>query len=222
MAESRRQPGVRRIYEGTSAAARLQEIGLTVELLSGAASRGDDGRQECTIFHPLQSKGHRMWSDTTAALREACLGLAAGWKIDRTNNFETVAQSERGIAVAVVGGDEYTGWRGDKDPKVRRKRGPITTQRVRDNYLGMEPLFSMKTAPASDDLPDSWQTWFFLIRATDEALWLELSHPIGLDNSGHVSTWSERIILPKLPVSGGVTPIPEDGEGEDPFTISKR
>jgi len=163
-----------------------------------------------------------MWSDTTAALREACLALAAGWRIDRTNNFETVAQSELAIAIAVVGGDEFTGWRGDKDPKVRRKRGPITTQRVRDNYLGMDPLFPIKASIADDDLPDSWQTWFFLIRATDEALWLELSHPIGLDNSGHVSAWSERIILPSLPVSGGVTPIPDDGEGEDPFTISKK
>lgn len=222
MAEARRQPSGRRIYEGMSAAARLQQLGLTLELLSAAASRGDDGRQECTIFHPVQSKGHRMWSDTTAALREACLGLGAGWRIDRTNNFETVAQPERAIAIAVVGGDEYTGWRGDKDPKVRRKRGPITTQRVRDNYLGMEPLFPIKTSLANDDLPDSWQTWFFLIRATDEALWLELSHPIGLDNSGYVSAWSERIVLPKLPVSGGVTPISDDGEDEDPFTISKK
>jgi len=224
MAEPRRQPGVCQIYEGSAAVARLRRLGLTVPLLSGAAGRGDDGRQECTIFHPGQSKGHRMWSDTTAALREACLGLVAGWRIDRTNNFETVAHPRRGIAVAVVGGDEFTGWRGDKDPKVRRKRGPITTKRVRDNYLGMEPLFPMKTLLASDESSDSWQTWFFLIRATDEALWLELSHPIGLDNAGYVSAWSERIILPRLPVSGGVTPIPDDGEdeGEGPFTIAKK
>lgn len=163
-----------------------------------------------------------MWSDTTAALREVCMGLGDGWKIDRTNNFETVAHGGRAIAIAVVGGDEFTGWRGDKDPRVRRKRGPMTTKRVRDNYLGMEALFPIKTL--SDVEPDSWQTWFFLIRATDEALWLELSQPIGLDNAGYVSDWSERIILPSLPVSGGVTPIPDDDDDDDddPFTISKK
>jgi hypothetical protein len=207
---------------GETAVTRLSQLGLTVELLSGAAGRGDDGRQECTIFHPVQSKGHRMWSDTTAALRGACLGLADGWKIDRTNNFETAAHAGRAIAIAVVGGDEFTGWRGPKDPKVRRKRGPMTTKRVRDNYLGMEPLFPIKASLSDDEQPDSWQTWFFLIRATDEALWLELSQPIGLDNAGYVSDWSERIILPRLPVSGGVTPIPDDGEDDDPFTISKK
>lgn len=163
-----------------------------------------------------------MWSDTTAALREGCLGLADGWAIDRVNNFETVTHAGRTLAIAVVGGDEFTGWRGPKEPKVRRKRGPMTTKRVQDNYLGMEPLFGIKHPLDGVEEPDFWQTWFFLIRATDDALWLELSQPIGLDHAGYVSEWSERILLPKLAVSGGVTPIDDDGEDDDPFTISKK
>lgn len=222
MGEPRRQPQVRDLYEGTRAVRRLERLGLTVELLCGAAARGDDARQQCTIFHPAQSKGHRMWSDTTAALREGCLALTDGWRIDRANNFETVAHAGRALAIAVVGGDEFTGWRGHKDPKVRRKRGPMTTKRVLDNYLGMEPLFPIKSLLGELDEPASWQTWFLMIRATDDALWLELSQPVGLDHAGYVSEWSERILLPRLAVSGGVTPIDDEGEDDEPFTISKK
>ncbi|TFV62074.1 UNVERIFIED_ORG: hypothetical protein E4P37_17945 [Bacillus sp. AZ43] len=218
MTQPNLQPPIKQVYTGARASARLRQMGLTVEIFTEAALRGDEGRQQCTALHPLQSRGHRMWSDTTAGLRQGCLGLAEGWAIDRTGNFETVTHVDRGLAIAVAGGDEFTGWVGPQEPRVRRKRGPMTTRRVHDNYLGMEPLFSIGGATARVGA----ETWFFLIRATDESLWLELSKPIGHDLSGLVSSWSERIILPELAVSGGVTPIADEDEDGDAFSVTKK
>jgi hypothetical protein len=224
MVEPRRQAHITEIYEGERAVRRLGQLNLRPEMLTSAATRGDQARSQVTPLHPVQSRGHRMWSDTTAALRAACIDDSNDWKVDRTNNFETIVHTRQRLALAVVGGDEFTGWRGHKDPRVRRKRGPITTLRIRDNrYLGMEPLFAI-SMPVDLERRRAVQTWFFLIRATDEALWLELSRPIGLDVAGYVSAWDERIILSPLPITGGVTPIPDDDDDEDdgPIVVSKK
>jgi hypothetical protein len=219
MSQPHEQSPARQVFTGPRADERLRQMGLTTHVLTAAALRGDEGRLQCTALHPLQSKGHRMWSDTLAGLRQGCLTLADGWRIDRTGNFETVVHASRGLAIAVAGGDEFTGWVGHKAPRLGRKRGPMTTQRVRDNYLGMEPLFPVATTASSDTV----DTWFFLIRATEDALWMELSKPIGHDHSGFVSSWAERIIVPQLAVSGGVTPIDEVGDDDSgAFSVTKK
>lgn len=225
MTEQPHRSGRQQIHHGAAADQRLRQLGLAADIMLGAARAGDLGRQECTVLHPRQSAGHRMWSDTTAALRGGCMALQAGWRPDRANNFETVVHPDRGIAIAVAGGDEFTGWRGTKDPRVNRKRGPMTIQRVNDNFRGMEPLFALSgpTHVAGAERTTPWTTWFFLIRATPEELWLELSQPIGLDRAGYVSEWTERILLPTLPVQGGVTPLPDDDDDdEEPFTVRRK
>jgi hypothetical protein len=223
MADSSPDEIPRKIYSGDDADARLARMGLSVATLHGAAEDGDEGRQQWTLYHPQQSKGHRMWSDTVAGLRRRCIALNAGWRIDRTGNFETVASAGNRMFVAVVGGDEFTGWRGHKAPRVRRKRGPETTRRVELNMkYGMQPLpLQGDSSPVPDEADTSTagsETWFFLIRATDDWLYMELSRPIGLNGTGYVADWSERILLPQLPITGGVTPIDDDDDDDDDGT----
>ena len=216
------EPVHRVVLGGQPAEQRLRELGLSVPLLHGAVEDGDEGRRQCTPYHPRQAEGQRMWSDTTAGLRRRCLSLNAGFAIDRTDNFETTVHKDKGLAIAVMGGDEFTGYRGGRDPRVRRKRGPVTHKRVTANHLGMEPLFSY--GPRGDAAGEltSWRTWILLVRATDDLLYLELSQPIGFSDSGLVSDWIERILLPPLSISGEVTPIDDDGGDEVPLLVTKK
>ena len=217
------QPARQVIHEGAASERRLHDLGLSVDVLQGAVLDGDEGRQACTPFHPRQAGGQRMWSDTTAGLRARCLRLDAGWSIDRTNNFETTANSGRGIAIAVMGGDEFTGYRGSREPRVKRKRGPVTRERVKVNFRGMEPLFRMDVGGPPSSEPEAWHTWLLLVRATEDWQYLELSEPIGLNDSGQVDEWSERILIPRLAISGGVTPIADDEDEDDiPFMVVEK
>jgi hypothetical protein len=206
----------RRISFGAQADQRLAEFGLSQALLRGAVERGDEGRQRsATSFHPRQSAGQAMWGDTVAALRRELRRLQQGWDIGRTKNYDTSFNLGKRMAIAVVGGDEFTGVLGKKDPRVRRKRGPVTESRVKHNFLQtvLEP-FTDEVAVETDEDCD---TWFLLIYADENAIYIELSLPILLDSKGYISEWDERIVLDRLEIVGGVTPLDlddEDGDGQ--------
>ncbi len=140
------------------------------------------------------------------------------WKLDRTNNLETVVNTRLRVAIAVMGGDEFTGHRGAKLPRVRRKRGPATHARVRQNRDWMPRLFEMPGDGDEDLDLSSLPVWLLLVRATDEELYVELSLPTEVNASGYVTGWGERILLPKIPTTGGVTPI-EEGDDDTGFAV---
>ena len=152
--------------------------------------------------------------------------MADGWKMDRTGGMDTVTNLKRLTSIAVVGGDKLTGLDEVQDPRVVRKRGPETKRRVIRNArrLGMEPMdFEVAGVVEPDEAAENGpETWFLLVRGTDERMWLELSTPVGLGQSGHVDRWRERIILPSFKVSGGVTPIPDDDDGGPAFSVEKK
>ncbi|KJK13797.1 hypothetical protein UB45_00585 [Terrabacter sp. 28] len=60
--------------------------------------------------------------------------------------------------------------------------------------------------------------WLLLVRATDDAIYLEMSLPTVVNESGYVTGWGERILLPSIAVTGGVTPI-EEGDEDASFTV---
>lgn len=71
------------------------------------------------------------------------------------------------------------------------------------------------------DLPadEACETWFLIVRPTKTEIRIELSRPIFME-SGVVSGYSERILLPPVPISGAVAPIApdtgeDDGDGGD-------
>jgi len=207
------------VYEGESAVRRLGELGLTVDLLRESVVEGDEARGACTIYHPTQAGGQRMWSDTTAGLRNRCIHLGTGWEIDRTNNFETTVNRDHFMAIAVMGGDEYTGYRGDKMPRVRRRRGPVTQARIRRNVVVMDPLFKMPGESNDSSEASLPPVWLLLIRAAEDWLYLELSLPTLVNESGYVVGWAERVLLPKIETTGGVTPIEIDDD-DDGFSVA--
>lgn len=210
------------VHEGEQASARLHELRLDPAILRQAVEAGDNGRGACGPFHPDQSRGHRLWGDTVAALRELTVASAAGWAADKSDRFDTARNDALGIVVAVMGADHRTGQRGPA-PRVRRKRGPATRARVVHNANITAPLFTMPGARAPEAPPELPELWVLLLHCDEEAIRCELSRPVGFDERGRVARWAERILLTAVPSSGGVLAIDDDDDDDDePFGVVAR
>lgn len=212
-----------RITPPTEADARLREWGLSAEHFRRSVTYGDDARKRVDQpWYPRTYAGVVMWAETLAGLRRQLKKLQQGWSIGRTGNYETVYSEERRLAFAVVAGDKYTGTRGKRHPKLTRKRGPKTRERVERNAEFVQPTLwgeiegTRSTQPQTSDLtPDEdCSTWFLVVHADDDEIRLEVSLARDLGD-GLVGEWVERILIPPIPSSGAVAPIESDEDDDD-------
>ncbi|MGC4907486.1 hypothetical protein ACLQ2J_17380 [Streptomyces cyaneofuscatus] len=204
------------------AEARLRQWGLSVENIRESVTFGDNARKRVDQpWYPRTYAGVAMWAETLAGLRRQLKKLQQGWRIGRTGNYETVYSEEKRLAFAVVAGDKYTGIRGKRHPKLTRKRGPKTRERVERNAEFVQPTLwgvvegVRSVTPQGDSLtPDeNCSTWFLVVYAHDEEIRMEVSLARDIGD-GLVDDWVERILIPPVPSSGAVAPI-ESGEDDD-------
>jgi hypothetical protein len=208
-----------KIVSPEQADARLGEMGLSVKIVHESITAGDDARRRVTNkYYPRNFPGMTMWAETIAMLRRQLLKLRQGWRIGKTGNYETVYSTGQRIAFAVVAGNGYTGIDGKRDPKLTRKRGPKTQERVQRNaeFVQLELAIPglpepKKELPADEDC----STWFLLVYADDDEVRMEVSLPLDLGADGLGGDWVERILLPPLPISGAVAPIEPDEDDDD-------
>jgi hypothetical protein len=210
------------IYEGDKAIKRLAELGLRASYFEQAVRRGHELRSRCTPLHPRTYPGQVMWAESVAILRTQLLDLNQGWGMARVNNYETSFHADRKMAIAIVGGDANTGVKGFDPPKAARRRGPVTERRVKRNLLGQASLLPDLDRDVDND--GLCMTWIYLACARDEILYSELSLPLLLGSDRKFSRWSERILMPELPLSGVVTPIepPEDDDDQSGFQVKRK
>ncbi|TQS19866.1 hypothetical protein [Microbispora sp. KK1-11] len=200
----------------------LEDLGLTVETIHRSIEIGDTARRRVQHrVYPSSYPGMVMWAETLAALRRELLKLRQGWRIGKSSNYETVYSEERGIAFAVVAGDSYTGIQGARDPKLARKRGRKTTERINRNARYIQvPLPGFETEEDELAAPDEvCQTWFIVLRPTSKEIRIEVSYPDSIGDHGYVSGWDKRLLVTPIPISGAVAPIAidedQDDDGED-------
>jgi hypothetical protein len=198
-----------------AAAARLADYDLRDDYFLGAQVQGYGRRQRFQVpAYPRTFAGQYMWAETVASLRSQLLDSDHGWQIGSRMNYETVYRTDKKIAIAVVGGDRYTGVAGPVWPRTARARGRITIQRILSNQLALFDVPGPTPAAAARD-DSSCQDWMFLINARDDTLYSELSLADVMTDprSPH---WLTRIILPSIPMEGAITPIEGDGvDGDD-------
>ncbi|WP_354641309.1 hypothetical protein [Kitasatospora camelliae] len=198
--------------------ARLAQWGLSVEQIHQSVIAGDDARSRVSSrYYPRNYAGITMWAETLAGLRRQLLKIRRGWRIGSTSNYETVYSIEREVAFAVVSGDTYTGIDGRRDPKLTRKRGPKTKERVRRNAVIGQLAFDLEIPGAREELPadEACSTWFLVIHPDEDKVRVELSLPVRVGDDGLVGEWIERILLPPVPVTGAVAPIEPDEDDDD-------
>ena len=195
----------------------LREFGLTVEMLHRSIEVGDSRRGQVSHdVYPLTFRGVVMWAETLGELRRQLLKISDGYEIGRTSGYETVYCKKRNFAIAVVAGDSMVGQNGARPPRLTRKKGIKTTERVRRNaayVFSQGELFSIPTAKKSPD-DESCLTWFLLVRPTATEVRLELSWPLFL-TEGVVGGWQRRILVPPVPISGATEPINADDYIDD-------
>ena len=212
------------IVEANEAPGRLGELGLglTVEILTSSVETGDSQRKQKTqAFYPLSYPSVVAWAETLAALRRSLIRLQIDWSINNFSSYETVFRHENRVSIAVAGGDKRTGRTDGRHPRLARKRGPMTTDRVRKNRainqlaLDLGPQFEPTTDDGSGAADFGCQTWFLVVYPDKDEVRVELSLASGIDKEGVVSKWIERIILPPVPVSGAVLPIDPHQDSPD-------
>ncbi|MGW3209547.1 hypothetical protein [Streptomyces sp. NPDC001135] len=219
MSQSHEQIPARRskIVRPEHADERLAEMGLSVAKIRNSVMTGDDARSRVSIrYYPRNYPGITMWAETLAALRRELLKIRQGWRIGQTGNYETVYSEARRLAFAVVAGDRFTGVQGERDPRLTRKRGPKTKERVDRNATYEQLAFEIDLSELANPLPpdEACSTWFLVIHADDDHIRMEISLPVEVRKDGFVGEWVERILIDPVPTSGAVAPI-EPGEDDD-------
>lgn len=210
----------RRVVRPEDAEERLQAFGMTVEMIHRIISVGDSARRRVMLpVYPATYPGTVMWAETLAAWRRELRKRSREYDIGRSRGYETVFSAERQVAFTVVAGDFLTGIDGARAPRLTRPKGVVTKERVDRNREAAIGLVQLALIPAEDDkkppADELCDTWFLIVYAAKNEVRIELSLPVELDGDSVVSDYHERILLPPVPISGAITPMTPEDEGDD-------
>lgn len=132
---------------------------------------------KCTENDVSGMAGYLAWGMPLRHLRDPL--VQAGWKVDRTGNFETVRSPDGKIAITSVRGDEKTGTEGM--PSTATDKGPRTKKAVVVNraQLSFDPKVIGEASKVAVLHKDA-VTWFLLHHYDEEAreIRLELAVPV--------------------------------------------
>jgi hypothetical protein len=179
--------------ETASAETRLNEMGLRPDILRNAVQYGVSYASSCTENDPPMLAGIEVWGKTMRSLRDQL--LPAGWRRDNSRNYATVIDPADAFAVAVAGGNGFTGL-ADRTPYTRTEKGPVTRQAVLQNqghFADIDAEFA-KVSPRPASEMRTWLLMYFVDEEADE-IRIELSLPAFMSREGFVTAWLERIIL---------------------------
>lgn len=203
------------VVDRGSARNRLEELGLTVDILHDAVGAGELARSNCTRNDPPGIPGILAWGRTVRALREFL--VPEGWIANDDGNFSTVVSPDGALAIAVATGNEDTGAH-DAAPSTKYPKGPRTRAAVEQNQLNLfpEPILPPDAANRAAS------TWFLLVRRTPSELICEFSLPETVGDGGLIEEWRERIVLPSIPLDPTPAPMPQDEPVDPDVNVRRR
>jgi hypothetical protein len=217
-------PQYQRIVPPEKADQRLAAFAMSVAIIRRCIETGDTARGRVSNPpYPATFAGFTMWAETLTAWRKEMLKRNVGYAIGNSHGYETVYCVQLGVAFTVMAADINTGIRGKRDPRSVRDKGTVTAKRVNRNREvsaqagtpGVQGV--LIPLPTDKNLPpdETCDLWFLLVHPTRDEIRIELSRPIMMEG-GLVVSYSERILLPPVPISGAVAPIaPDNGEDDD-------
>lgn len=178
----------------------LTKMGLRIEDLTQAAKEGYLAFISCTNNDAPIYPGISAWARAVRSLRESL--IPRGWTKNDDRNFSLTLSPNNKISIAVATGDENTG-NAVMVPRTKSHKGEQTTLRVEKNE--QMALFAIAQIPHVVPIkrmvgtPNSVM-WIFLVHRTANHIRCELSLPVGVDTSGRLDSWQERIILPPIDI----------------------
>lgn len=208
------QEGLNRNGQPPDKAARLNRLGLDQDVLTRAVAQAAMQVSGCTEHDPPNVPGILMWGKVVRYLRD--LMTPRGWRSHNRRGYPTVVSPGNTVAISSASGDAATGLV-DKKPSTRSPKGAETSRRVNENQISF-----IDTKPeafgnlGSDTNEDHVNTWLLLHHIDEEAeqIRCELSLPSAMNETGHIDTWRDRIILDPVSFAWGAA-LDEDETTEE-------
>lgn len=195
---------------------RLQQLGLSADLLSRALLRADAEAKLTTGLEPPTAEGTTRYAKTVRYIREELVPLH--WQFDNYKNFCRTLHPSGAFSIVTSSGDEFTGVHvPGRKPSTKYPKGDLTALAVMQNAdQGVLDLGADYAIDIVD--PAGLETiWFLLQRVTDQTIYAELSLPTAIQG-GLIVDWEERILLPQIsrqePPSSVTVEEPPSGLGD--------
>lgn len=209
----------------------LDMLGLTIDELHEAAKANFFAQASCTANDAPTASGFIGWNASVRVLRESL--LIKGWISKDIKNSPRVISPKENMSIMFATGDEATGL-SHAIPRTKSHKGTTTRSAVYSNESQCM-LFADDALPhvipiaSTKHLNES--TWVFLVYVhIDKKLEnprhfirCELSLPVGMDDAGHISSWSKRIILPEITIDpDNMTTLDTDFAPEQEIILKRK
>ncbi|MGU3500874.1 hypothetical protein [Mycobacterium sp. C31M] len=199
-----------RVVVEQEALSRLEQLGLSVEIIQRSILRAEAEAATCTEFDPPTMAGFTRYGRTVRFLREELVPL--GWDYDNPRNLCRTINPSREFAIVSTSGDEATG-DPDLTPSTKNPKGAATELAVDVNDQLAFDFGDSNPVQETEPEVDQLATWFLLYTVTDTEIKVELSLPSGFEGN-YIVDWRERIILPPFTIEA-VVPAKKRGDDED-------
>jgi hypothetical protein len=199
------------VHADAAAAKRLAELALTAADLISPLIGADQEARRWTPLAPPMMAGLARWGKTNELLRDRL--VRRGWRHDNPQGLPRTISPNRDFAIVATTGDAMTGDPA-RNPATRYAKGIQTVRAVgRNIQLAFDFSDLDPTGPWWPPDGDALATWLLLYHVTPEQIRAELSLAHGIDRRGHVSEWTERIILPGLRTDPSASEVAADRAG---------
>ena len=168
---------------------RLSELGLTISKLREVL-------RHIAVTANSHTEDHPSWGPGITTASEAVFSLRGvlrddGWTREEEKGFALTVHPENKIAINIAKGDEGTG-DPDSDVTTVSDKGICTVLAITENQL------CLKLSLPDIKEPHKRATWYLLYCRKRGGIFGELSLPVGMSETKHISLWRERIILPEV------------------------
>ena len=170
--------------------AKLQELGLELHDLSETLKHIGLTINSQTEDHPTWGVGITTASEAIFALRSIL--KPKNWIKEEEKGFALTVHPENLLAINIAKGDERTG---DPlcEPKTVSEKGICTEVAITENKQ-----LALKLPIPDEKSLIGRPTWWLIYCKKIDGIHAELSLPIGLSDNKQITSWKERIILPRI------------------------
>lgn len=189
------------IFKGIEAINKLQEMGLTYEILANATSNGYKMKRKKSQYAPPICKSISFWENTIVMLREQLIE-SFGWSICDDFNLNRTISPKKDFAIVISSGNANVAK--NSNPSTLNKKGQLSAAVVDVNNVVQLSLFPIQSTKTKKYNVERIPHWFLLYYNDGNKIWMELSLPREIGKDGRISSWFQRIILEPIEITSNI------------------